>query len=298
VTIAAKENPELVARMGDTIITASGDTLLGADDKAGIAEILATLAVLKKDSSIKHPTLRIAFTPDEEVGRGASFFDLERFAAHCAYTVDGDIAGEVNVETFSADKAVVTFTGVAVHPGFAKGRMVNAIRSLGRFLDRLPREKSPERTELRQGFIHPTSVKGNASEATAEMILRDFENDKLAALGEEVRALAASVAEEEPRLKVDVKITEQYRNMADTLRAHPEVGANLIEAVKDAGLAPKIVAIRGGTDGSGLTARGLPTPNIFAGGMNFHGPREWVSTRVMALAVCSMLNLAQLWAGK
>jgi len=296
VTISPEDNPELNQCIGDTVITASGDTLLGADDKAGVAAILAALEILKKDDSIPRPTLRIAFTPDEEIGQGATFFDVTGFDAKCAYTVDGGYTGEVNFETFSADKAVVTFTGVAVHPGFAKGKMVNALRYLGAFLDRLPKAESPEETELRLGFFHPTVVKGNAAEASVEIILRDFDDNKLADRGNRLKVLVQKIASKEPRLKSNVEIVAQYRNMANALKEQPQVRDFLVQAVRDAGLTPDIVAIRGGTDGSGLTAKGLPTPNIFTGGRNYHGPREWISTRTMAFAVCAILNLVQRWA--
>ncbi len=293
ITIHVDDNPALKDRKGETIITASGDTLLGADDKAGIAEILAALEILQNDKSIKRPDIKIAFTPDEEIGRGAGNFDVKGFNALCAYTLDGSLSGEVNFETFSADKGVVTFTGVAVHPGFAKGKMVNALTYLGKFLDRLPSKESPEETENREGFYHPTDVKGNAAKASATLILRDFDNDKLADRGKRLKELVADIAKTEPRLGFEVAITKQYRNMADTLKEHPEVKNNLMQATKDAGLYPVVVPIRGGTDGSGLTAKGLPTPNIFTGGMNFHGPREWISTTVMGQAVCVILNLVQ-----
>lgn len=296
VVIDPAESKELMQCLGDTIVTAGGDTLLGADDKAGVVEILALLQMLGKNPDLQRPLLRIAFTPDEEVGRGAEFFDVQRFGAACAYTLDGEFPGEVNFETFSADKAIVTFTGVAVHPGYAKDKMVNALRWLGCFLDRLPKDESPERTDGRVGFYHPIKTQGNAAEATVELILREFDNNALAQRGTRLKAIVAEIAKEEPRLKTHVEIKYQYRNMADELQKQPLIRDNLLAAVRNTGLEPKIVPVRGGTDGSGLTAKGLPTPNIFAGGVNFHGPREWVSTRAMALAVCTLLNLVQLWA--
>ena len=293
VIIAPEDDPELAECVGDTIITASGNTLLGADDKAGVAEILAVIEILKAEPDIAHPPLCIAFTPDEEIGRGPDFFDIKGFGATAAYTVDGGFAGEVNFETFSADKAVVTFTGVAVHPGTAKGKMVNALRFLGRFLDSLPRSESPEATELREGFFHPTIVQGNAAEASTEILLREFDNGRLEDRGKRLQELVSRIAAEEPRLKTKVEIVRQYRNMANALKDHSRIREQLLQAVRDAGMEPKIMPIRGGTDGSGLTAMGLPTPNIFTGGKNAHGPREWISDRVMALAVCTMLNLVQ-----
>jgi len=296
VVIDPTESPQLELCKGDTVITADGTTLLGADDKAGIAEILALLEVLNADDSIACPKLRIGFTPDEEIGQGAARFDIERFNAFCAYTLDGGWAGEVNAETFSADGATVTFTGVAVHPGYAKDKMVNALRYLGLFLDQLPKDESPERTEKRQGFFHPLKVEGNASEAKVSLILRDFEEEDLEDRGKRLRQLVEKIAAEEPRLKTEVEIKYTYRNMAKWLREKPEITDKLTQAVKDTGIEPNLEPVRGGTDGSGLTAKGLPTPNIFAGGINFHGPREWVSTRVMGLSVCTLLNLVQRWA--
>jgi tripeptide aminopeptidase len=295
VTISPEENTELKQCVGDTVITAAGNTLLGADDKAGVAIILATLQMLKQSAGLSYPTLRIAFTPDEEIGRGASKFDIAGFGAMCAYTLDGSFDGEVNFETFSADGAEVTFTGVAVHPGYAKDKLVNALGHLGRFLAALPQAEAPETTEGREGFFHPTVVRGNASEATVELILRDFDDDKLAEKGERLKALVAQIAAAEPRLKTNVEIKYQYRNMAGELTNHPTIRDNLLRAVQDTGIEPQVIPIRGGTDGSGLTAKGLPTPNIFAGGVNFHGPREWVSTRSMALSTCTLLNLVQRW---
>ncbi len=290
------ECPELAKCLGDTIITASGDTLLGADDKAGLAVICGALEFLHNHDKLPCPRIRIAFTPDEEIGRGAANFDVKGFGAYCGYTLDGGFAGEVNFETFSADKAEVTFTGVAAHPGYAKDKLVNALRFLGKFLDKLSKDESPENTEERKGFFHPVTVKGNASEATAELILREFDDDLLADRGKRLEKLVARITSKEPRLKSEVKITQQYRNMAGALKDHPKVRNYLLMAVKDAGLAPNNTPVRGGTDGSGLTAMGLPTPNVFAGGVNFHGPREWISTRVLALSVCTVLNLIQHWA--
>ena len=294
-TIDADYNPELLECIGDTLITADGTTLLGADDKAGVAEILAAVEYLLAHPDIKRPTVRIAVTPDEEIGKGASKFDIKRFGADCAYTLDGGFAGEINGETFSADGAVVTFTGVMVHPGMAKGKLVNALRWASTFVTMLPADQAPETTEGRVGFYHPVEISGGSSEAKVELILRDFDDDILAGRGEKLKEIAAELMRREPRLKVDVAVSAQYRNMANGLRDIPRAMGNLEAAVRMTDLEPRIEAIRGGTDGSGLTARGLPCPNIFAGGLNFHGPREWVSTRVMGLAVCTVMNLLQLW---
>ncbi|GAB4297754.1 MAG: peptidase T [Myxococcota bacterium] len=294
--ISKDDTPELKECIGDTIITADGNTLLGADDKAGVAEILATLELITKNSDIKHPEIRVGITPDEEIGRGAAKFDIGRFGAKYAYTLDGGFTGEINSETFSADSAKVKITGASVHPGTAKGRLVNAIKYAARFVEMLPENESPETTEKREGFYHPVKIEGMVAEATVSLILRDFDTQKLKERGEFVKKLAEKLKRSAPHLKIEVEITESYRNMAEWLKEEPRVTELLAKAVELAGIKPNLAPIRGGTDGSVLTARGLPTPNIFAGGMNFHGPKEWVSTRVMALSVCTALNLLQLWA--
>lgn len=294
-TLDPADNPELDDCIGDTIITTDGSTLLGADDKSGVAAILAMIELLKKDPSIERPTILVGFTPDEEIGRGAHRFPLDRFDVPAAFTVDGGFPGEMNVETFSADRAKVTFTGVSVHPGRAYGKMVNALTWAGKFLARLPLTEAPEGTSGREGFFHPLALNGDAARCAIDLILRDFDDEGLAARGERLRAMAAGLCAEEPRLTVDVAIDTQYRNMANALRERPEIGATLEKAIAAAGLAPRVVPIRGGTDGSQLTAMGLPTPNLFAGGLNFHGPQEWISTRAMGLVVCTLLNLVQLW---
>lgn len=297
VVIAVEDNPELQRCIGDTIITADGTTLLGADDKAGIAVIMAALEFYGKKPDLPRPTIRVAFTPDEEIGRGTAKFPMETFGADVAFTIDGSFDGEVNVETFNADSAHVTITGVSTHPGTAKGKLVNALRHMAIFLSRLPADVSPERTQGREGFIHPYEVKGDASACTCHLILRDFQRDALSALGDEVREIAASVQRDEPRLKVEVEIKHSYPNMYEYLKDRPEIAERLQEAVRRAGIQPNLKAVRGGTDGSKLTEMGLPCPNIFAGGVNFHGPTEWVSTRSMGLSLCTVLNLMTLHAG-
>jgi len=296
IVISVDENPELQKCMGDTIITADGTTLLGADDKAGIAVIMAALEFYGKNPGFPRPTIRVAFTPDEEIGRGTAKFPMETFGADVAFTLDGSFDGEVNIETFHADSAHVTITGVATHPGTAKGKLVNALRHMAVFLSRLPGEVSPECTEGREGFIHPYELKGDASSCRCHLILRDFERDRLSALGERVREIADSVAMDEPRLKVEVDIKPSYPNMYEYLKDRPEIAERLQEAVRRAGVEPNLKPVRGGTDGSKLTEMGLPCPNIFAGGVNFHGPTEWVSTRSMGLSLCTVLNLMTLYA--
>jgi tripeptide aminopeptidase len=296
VVIAPDDNPKLTECIGDTIVTSDGTTLLGADDKAGIAEIMTALEYYKAHPKLPHPTIRIGYTPDEETGRGTSKFPIKEFGADVAFTVDGTFTGEINVETFNADSAFVTITGVSTHPGTAKNKLVNALRHMAEFLKRLPAELSPERTEDREGFIHPVDVNGDSSSCKCHLILRDFDEGKLAELGDMVRNIAKSVADEEPRLKVEVEIKRSYPNMYEFLKGKPEITDRLNEAVKRAGIEPGLVPIRGGTDGANLTRMGLPCPNIFSGGMNFHGQTEWISTRAMGLVVCTILNLMTLYA--
>lgn len=296
VVIPLEDNPHLLDCIGDTIVTADGTTLLGADDKAGIAIIMSVLEFYLKNPGLPRPTIRIAFTPDEEIGRGTAKFPIDTFGADVGFTIDGSFDGEVNVETFHADSAFVTITGVSTHPGTAKGKLVNALRYMAVFLSRLPADVSPERTEGREGFIHPYEVTGDASSCRCHLILRDFERDAVTALGEQVESIANSVLKEEPRLKVEVEIKPSYPNMFEYLKDRPEIAERLQEAVRLAGIEPNLAPIRGGTDGSMLTRMGLPCPNIFAGGVNFHGQTEWVSTRSMGLSLCTVLNLLTLYA--
>ena len=297
VVIDPASSPDLLECKGDTIITSDGTTLLGADDKSGIAAIMGALELLVANRDLAHPTIRVCFNPDEEIGRGAHKFPLKKFGAPIAFTVDGGFPSELNVETFSADKATVNFKGVAVHPGYAKGKMVNALTYMGKFLSRLPMAETPECTHEREGFFHPTDLSGDAAACKLNLILRDFDEGLLSKRGERVRAIAEGLVAEEPKLKVAVEIAQQYRNMHDELSKRPEIAERMKQAVVAAGLEPEMSPIRGGTDGSQLTAMGLPTPNIFAGGVNFHGPTEWVSTRSIALSTCVLLNLVQIYAG-
>ncbi|MDJ0764457.1 MAG: peptidase T [Myxococcota bacterium] len=296
VTIAPDDNPTLLECIGDTLITSDGTTLLGADDKAGVAEIMTVLSYYKDHPQLAHPAIKVGFTPDEEIGRGSDKFPIDTFGADVAFTLDGTHPGEINIETFNADSAFVTFTGVSTHPGTAKGKLVNAMRYLATFIDRLPAEVSPECTEDREGFIHPVDLDGTASKCRCHLILRDFDEDKLAALGKTVAAIARDIETEEPRVKVQVEIKRSYPNMYQFLKEKPEILEKLQEAVRQTGLKPQLVPIRGGTDGANLTRKGLPCPNIFTGGMNYHGPTEWISTRAMGLSVCTVLNLMTLYA--
>ncbi|HEX8726550.1 MAG TPA: peptidase T [Gemmatimonadaceae bacterium] len=295
VVLDPADTPELKECVGDTIITTDGSTLLGADDKAGIAAIIGALEILTKQPDIPRPTVRVCFNPDEEIGRGADRFPLKRFDCPVAITIDGSFSGEINVETFSADKAVVTFTGVSVHTGTARGKMVNALTWMGKFLDRLPMGEAPECTDGREGFYHPYTTSGDAASCAVQLILRDFDTKALDERGRRLERMCAGLMAEEPRLKVKVEITKQYRNMYDVLSRYPAVAARLDQAVRSAGITPRLEAVRGGTDGSRLTEMGMPTPNVFAGGVNFHGPSEWISTRVLAQSACTVLNLVQLF---
>jgi tripeptide aminopeptidase len=294
IVIDPTDTPELNECVGDTLITTDGSTLLGADDKAGIAAIMGALEVLLQEPEVPRPTVRVCFNPDEEIGRGADLFPLERFDCPVAFTIDGGFTGEVSVETFSADKAVVTFKGVSVHPGSAKGKLVNALTYMGKLLDRLPMAESPECTDGREGFYHPVVASGDAAACSLHLIIRDFETAVVEQRGLRLKAMASALMAEEPGLDVQVEITEQYRNMYDVLSGHPEILDRLERAVRAAGIEPQLRPVRGGTDGSRLTARGMPTPNVFAGGINLHGPSEWISTRVLAQVVCTILNLVQI----
>jgi tripeptide aminopeptidase len=287
--------PHLREKIGHDIVTASGATLLGADDKAGIAILMNTVGHLLRHPEIPHGTIRVCFNPDEEIARGMTKLDLKELAADVGYTLDGEGLAEIDHETFSADAAVIEIRGVSIHPGWAKGVMVNAVRVAGRFLTALPAEVSPERTAGRDGFIHPVEVTGNADRCTVRMILRDFELAGLAAKRAAVEQIVASLRIVEPRAVFTLTFTEQYRNMRYWLEKDMRPVEYAREAVQRAGMTPLSTAIRGGTDGSNLTARGLPCPNIFCGTHEAHSQREWVSVQDMTKAVETLLHLAQLW---
>jgi len=287
----------LARAIGKDIVTASGTTLLGADDKAGVAICMGLVEHLLAHPEIPHGVIRVCFTPDEEVGRGVAHLDLKRLGARYAYTFDGEFPGEVNWETFSGDHAVVVIEGVSTHPGTARRYgMVNAAHLAGKFLAMLPREGiSPETTDDRDGFIHPVGVRGSTARAEIEFILRDFDNDKLAAHGDKVRGLAAALQAIEPRATVTCTITPSYRNMGYWLKADMRPVHLAYEACRLAGLEPQSPAIRGGTDGSRLTEMGLPCPNLFDGAHNLHGPLEWVAVQDMEAALQVGIHLARLW---
>jgi tripeptide aminopeptidase len=288
--------PVLASKVGHDVVTSSGDTLLGADDKAGVAEIMAAVAHLAARPELPRPTLRVGFTPDEEIGLGATRFDIERFGATCAYTLDGSQPGELQDESFSAKGITVTFSGVDVHPGWATGKLVNAARLAGRFLAALPPELSPEATADREGFVHPHEGSVATARATIKLIARDFDDEALDRHVALVRRIAEDVVAADPRARLEVEVREQYTNMRRYLEAFPEVVEKAERAIRAEGIEPVRIPIRGGTDGSILSARGLPTPNLFTGGHEYHSAREWASVQDMAAAAAVVVRLAAEWA--
>jgi tripeptide aminopeptidase len=289
--------PVLGAKLGHDVVTSSGDTLLGADDKAGVAEIMAAVAHLAAHPELARPTLKIGFTPDEEIGEGATLFDVERFGAACAYTLDGSQPGEIQDETFSGSEVTVVFEGVDIHPGWAKGRLVNAARLAGRLLAALPSDTlTPETTGDREGFVHPFELSGDAGRAQIRFIARDFDDALLAEHVALIRGTAERIAAEEPRSKVSVTDRPQYPNMRRFVDAFPQVVEVADRAIRAEGIEPVREPIRGGTDGSVLSEKGLPTPNLFTGGHEYHSVREWASVHDMASAAAVVVRLAGLWA--
>jgi tripeptide aminopeptidase len=286
--------PELAERVGHDLVTSDGTTLLGADDKAGVAEIMAAVAYLAADDRPRAP-VRVVFTVDEEVGRGTDHLDVEQVGADLAYTLDGSGLGEIEVESFSAYQAKVTITGVGVHPGSAKDRMVNAVKLAADLVASLPRhDLSPETTEGREGFVHPTRIVGHAADAAVWLIIRDHDDARLEEHLDLVRGLVDELRAREPRAQVTLEIEEQYRNMGRALDAHPEVVVAAEEAIRRAGVEPVHTIIRGGTDGARLAASGLPTPNLFTGGQLYHSVREWASVQDMAAAAATVVELVRL----
>lgn len=297
VVLRGAADPVLAAQRGNDIVTASGTTLLGADDKAGVAEIMAAAEYLLAHPEIEHGDVRIAFTPDEEIGRGASHFDVERFGASCAYTLDGGECGELEIESFSADLMTVTFHGFNTHPGYAKGKMVNAIRMASAFIDALPADHmSPETTDGYEGYLHPYMVDASVERTAVRVLLRDFTTAELTAKAALVEARARAVVSQHAGARLDIRIDEQYRNMREILDRHPAVVEHAAEAIRRAGLEVRMKPIRGGTDGSRLSFMGLPTPNIFAGEHNIHSRLEWTSAQDMEAAVSVIVHLARIWA--
>ena len=294
--LRVSEEPRLKEMVGKTVITTDGTTLLGADDKSGVAVMMSAAAQLMSDRSIAHGPIRLCFTCDEEIGRGIEKLDLDVFGVCCAYTLDSDGSGRIDSETFSADQAVITVRGVNTHPSVGKGVMVNAIRILSDLISSLPTETlSPETTDGRDGFIHPYHIEGGVAEASARLILRDFETEKLAEYAGLLDSLAQPLREKYPRAEIKVDVHKQYRNMRDGLVKEPRALEKAIEATRAAGLEPNLNIIRGGTDGSLLTEKGLPTPNLSSGQHNPHSPLEWTTVEEMEKAVDVLVQLAILW---
>ena len=296
VVLRAADLPYLGECLGHDIVTASGTTLLGADNKSGVAEIVTAAEYLMAHPEIPHGAIRIAFTPDEEIGHGTTHFDVTRFGARYAYTMDGGPRGELEFESFSADAITFTFRGHNTHPGYARGHMVNAIKLAARFIDQLPGDQlSPETTSGREGFVHPYVLQAGVDRAVVKFILRDFATAGLREQESRLRALAQAVVDAAPGAAVETQVEEQYRNMREVIDRHPLVVERAREAIRRAGLTPRERAIRGGTDGSRLSFMGLPTPNIFAGEQNFHSRLEWVSVQDMEKAVEVIVELAKVW---
>ena len=294
--ISVAKNPILKNMIGDDIITADGTTLLGSDDKSGCAEIMTMIDTLRQNPQIKHGNLSIAFTPDEEVGGGIDKFDVQAFGAKFAYTVDGETLGEISNETWSAKTATVTFKGQNTHPGTAKGIMVNALFAIADYLDRFPHDILPETTEERVGFVHPYTGSLEVDQSTLKILLRDFDMSGLNAKEKMLRDMVAQTQAKFPEVKISIDIKENYKNMKEVLKDYPELTDNAIEASKRAGLQPFIKPIRGGTDGATLTFKGLPTPNLFTGGTNFHGKLEFNSRRGLEKTTETLINLVQIFA--
>lgn len=293
--IRVSDHPELNNQIGHDIVTTDGTTLLGADDKAGIAEIMTAAQYLLAHPEIPHGPVKILFTTDEEIGRGADKVDLQKLGAKFGYTLDGSTVGEIENETFSADGVTIEITGVAMHPGTAKGKMENAIKIASDIVARLPKEKTPETTEGREGFIHPVSISGSMEGAKVSFIIRDFEEVGLTEKEDLLRSIAEDVLKSYPGSTFTFTVKEQYRNMKIVLDQHPEVVDHLVEATKRVGLTPKLSSIRGGTDGSRLSFMGLPCPNIFTGGHAYHSPLEWVSVKDMETSVRTIVELVKVW---
>ncbi len=296
--ISVAKNPILKQMIGDDIITADGTTLLGSDDKSGVAEIMTMIDTLRQNPQIKHGTIAVAFTPDEEVGGGIEKFDIKGFGAQFAYTVDGEELGEISNETWSARTATVTFKGKSTHPGTAKGIMVNAMYALADYLSRFPQNMLPETTEGRIGFVHPYAGVADVEESNVKVLLRDFDLSGLNAKEKTLRQMVRLTQRRFPKVKISIEVKENYKNMKEVLKNYPQLTENAMEAARRAGLTPKIKPIRGGTDGARLTFQGLPCPNLFTGGQNFHGKLEFNSRRGLEKSTETLLHLVQIFAEK
>lgn len=299
IVIKMSEHKDLANQIGNDIITASGLTLLGADDKAGVAEIMDAARILMANPEIKHGDIKILFTPDEEIGRGVDFVNLEKLGAQFAYTMDGEKAGTIEDETFSADAVKITIHGVSVHPGFAKNKMQSAIKIASKIISSLPTDKlSPESTSNKQGFVHPTGISGSVEKATIDFIVRDHDTANLTKHENELEEIVKSVVSQYPNVSYTFEAKQQYRNMKEVLDQFPQIMEIGMEAIERVGLKAERRSIRGGTDGSRLSFMGLPCPNVFAGGHAFHGKMEWVSKQDMEKAVKTILHIATLWEEK
>ena len=294
--IRVTEHPELANQIGNDIVTTDGTTLLGADNKAGVAEIMDAAEFLVCNPQLKHGTIKILFTPDEEIGRGVDKVDLKKLGADFAYTMDGESAGTIEDETFSADGASIVIQGVSAHPGFAKGRMEHAVKIAAAIVERLPKDTcSPETTEGREGFLHPTGIEGALESARIDLIVRDFTEQGLKQKEALLESIVQDVMKDYPRSTYKLEVKPQYRNMKEVFDRHPEIVDYAVEAIRRAGLKPVKSSIRGGTDGSRLSAMGLPCPNIFAGEHAFHSRLEWVSRQDMEKAAETIVHLAMIW---
>ena len=294
--IRAAEHPALADQIGNDIVTSDGTTLLGADNKAGVAEIMDAAYFLINNPQIRHGAIKILFTPDEEIGRGVDKADLKKLGADFAYTIDGESAGHIEDETFSADAATITIEGVSTHPGFAKGKMEHAIKIAAAMVERLPKDTcSPETTEGKQGFLHPVGISGALEQATLSFIVRDFTDQGLKQKEELLETTIKDVMKDFPRSSYRLEIKPQYRNMKQVIDRHPQLIDNAMEAIRRTGLTPRKSSIRGGTDGSRLSFMGLPCPNIFAGEHAFHSRLEWVSVQDMEKAMQTIVHLAMIW---
>jgi len=294
--ITPEKYPYLTSKIGDDIITASGKTLLGGDDKAGVAIIMDFAQFMMQNPQIQHGKIRILFTPDEEIGRGVDKVDMKKLGADFGYTLDGGPLGSIEDETFSADAMTFTFTGISAHPGYAKGKMVHAIKVAAHFVDLLPKDSwSPETTKDREGFVHPTSISGGLESATVSFIIRDHQTAKLAEYENRLKEFAEQAANSFPGSQMEFKVVEQYRNMKEILETVPFVNEYAVQAIQKAGIEPKKMIIRGGTDGSRLSFMGLPCPNLFTGEMAIHSKHEFISVQDMQKAVDTMIELVQIW---
>lgn len=297
--LTTNDHPDLLNQMGNDIITADGTTLLGADNKAGIAEIMDAANFLVSNADVKHGVIKILFTPDEEIGRGVDKVNLKKLGADFAYTIDGETLGHIENETFSADMITLEINGFSVHPGFAKDKMESAIKIAAEIIDELPKDKfTPETTEGKEGFVHPVSISGSIEKTIVKFIIRDFKNDNLVSLEAMIENVVKDVMRSYPKSSYKFVVTEQYRNFKEILDQNPKLIEYAVEAVKRSGVKPHLSSIRGGTDGSRLSFMGLPCPNIFAGEHAFHGKHEWVSVQDMQKAVETIVNLCIIWEEK